>query len=834
MLNKLFLIFSLLLSVTANANVKYCNDPDIVSRFEESKTNTDAVIKCSEESKKVNLGFQGTRKVIFVLDKDIDNKIFYFSFPMMHKIDFYKYQNNMLIESKSYSKINNKGNEYIYFNNIGQTNNTLIALTNTQNSIQLPYKIFDNNDQFQSFIKDRWFFDGIWFGVVLFTVLLTFAFYYIRKKTVIIYYTMHIAALFTIQLAFSGYLFSTFNFLPSYLLNRAVVLACGILTFGTVGLIYKTFKDQLPKNRVIKAYGYVMGVAVLHFISSIMFYNQTIIKFTSYLTLLLSVSSISICIYAIAKRLKHSSAYLLSFSLFLFSSLAFTLKDLGIMDINEIQANYLVKISLLVEIFILGAVMVRTLFEEARIISNASMHQMITNGNIRIIRKLQHDIDSPLTSLEFFMLEAKKYISEDLRLMGKQSLNRIQDIINTLKINEEDSILEESDKRELVAIYPLLKRIVSEKRNEYKNRSDVHISLDTYSSRDYFVEIRKSDFNRAISNIINNSVEAQRPNSPIYIVLHVENNNKNVEIVISDNGKGIESKYISEIFEYGKSFDKNSSGIGLNQAKEYIESESGNIIIDSCVDQGTTLKISLNEVQPPTWYTSEIQSTSKQIVVLDDDDSIHNLWEEKLSSRDFSITHLKSSEDFYKWSIGHNINDYFFLIDLELINSSENGLDLISEFHMQNRSTLVTSHFMDKDVQSRCERLGVKMIPKESVLNIQVKFKAHSSPKEIVLIDDDKFTHLNWKRATSKNDIKLSSFYSIEDFLKNSKLFPLNTPIYVDSNLGNGIKGEVESEKIFKAGFKNIILATGFSKKDINVPYWIQSIQGKAFTSISL
>ena len=66
--NKLFLIFSLLLSVTANANVKYCNDPDIVSRFEESKTNTDAVIKCSEESKKVNLGFQGTRKVIFVLD----------------------------------------------------------------------------------------------------------------------------------------------------------------------------------------------------------------------------------------------------------------------------------------------------------------------------------------------------------------------------------------------------------------------------------------------------------------------------------------------------------------------------------------------------------------------------------------------------------------------------------------------------------------------------------------------------------------------------------------------------------------------------------------------
>ena len=815
--------------MTGYANVKYCNNPAIVNEYDQNKNNIEAIVKCSEEVKKVNLGFQGTNKVIFVLDKEIDNKIFYFSFPMMHKIDFYKYQENKLVESKSYSKINNQGNEYVYFNNIGQSNNTIIALTNTQNSIQFPYMVFETNDKFQSFIKDRWFFDGIWFGVVLFTILLTIAFYYIRKKIVIIYYSMHIAALFTIQLAFSGYLFSTFNFLPNYLLNRAVVLACGILTFGTVGLIYRTFKDQLPENKAIKSYGLVMGVAVLHFISSILFYNQTIIKLTSYLTLLLSVSSISICLYAIIKRLKHSSAYLLSFSLFLFSSLAFTLKDLGVMNINEIQANYLVKISLLVEIFILGAVMVRTLFEEARIISNASMHQMITNGNIRIIRKLQHDIDSPLTSLEFFMLEAKKYISEDLRLMGKQSLNRIQDIINTLKINEEESILEENDKKELIAIYPLLKRIVSEKRNEYKNRPDVHISLETHSTRDYFVEIRKSDFNRAISNIINNSIEAQRSGSPIYIVLHVENNNNKVEIVVSDNGKGIESKYISEIFEYGKSFNKNSSGIGLNQAKEYIESENGSIVIDSCLDQGTTLKISLHEVESPTWYASEIISNSKQIVVLDDDESIHNLWEEKLNSKVFQITHLRSSKEFYHWTESNNINDYFFLIDLELINSSENGLDLISEFQLQNSSTLVTSHFMDREIQARCVRLGVKMIPKESVLNIQLKYIQKNKPKEIILIDDDKFTHLNWKRSARNKNIKLTTFFSVDEMMKTSSNFGKETPVYVDSNLGDGLKGEDLSKQIFDQGFNNIVLATGARKESITQPFWISKIQGKEF-----
>lgn len=640
---------------------------------------------------------------------------------------------------------------------------------------------------------------------------------------------MHIVALVVIQYAFSGYLFSTLNFLPHYLLNRAVVLACGLLTFGTVGLIYKTFKDQIPTNKAVRVYGLVMFVASLHFIASLCFYNQTIIKLTSYLTLLLSISSISICLYAIIKRLKYSFSYLLSFSLFLFSSLAFTLKDLGIMEINEIQANYLVKISLLIEVFILGAVMVRNLFEEARIISNASMHQMITLGNIRIIKKLQHDIDSPLTSLEFFMLETKKYISEDLRLMGRQSLNRIQDIINTLKINEEDSILEESDKKELIAIYPLLKRIVSEKRNEYRNKTDVHISLDGHSLKDYFVEIKKSDFNRAISNIINNSIEAKRDDSPIYVVLHVEKNNNDIEIVISDNGKGIESKNLSEIFEYGKSFNKKSSGIGLNQAKEYIESENGNIAIDSCVDQGTTIKISLHRANSPEWYSNEIITASKQIVVLDDDESIHNLWEEKLTSKGFQITHLKSAEDFYRWQRLNDINDYFYLMDLELIGSNENGLDLISEFQFQKKAILVTSHFMDKEIQARCIRQGVKMIPKESVLNIQVKYISNETSKELVLIDDDKFTHLNWKRSAINNKIKLSSFYSVDEMIKASNSIKKETPIYIDSNLGNKLKGEELSKKIYDLGFKNIVLATGARNETIELPYWISGIQGKEF-----
>lgn len=831
--NKLLILILMTFSLASFGKVKYCDDKEIVDSFIASKSNLAELVACAKETEQTNLGFTKNKELLFVLDEGIDDKILYFSFPMIHQIDFFHFQSGEYISKKSYSKINNEGDEYIYFDNMGQKNNVILAFVKTQNSIQLPHLLFGSRDEFQDFLKERWIFDGLWFGVVFFALVITMAFFFIRKKKEIIYYSMHILSLFVIQMAFSGYLFSSFSFIPDYFLHRAVVFACGWLTFGTVGLIHNTFIQQRKDDKFIKAYGWIMALAIIHFVACIFFYNKTIIMFTSYLTLVLSVTSILICFYALARRLKYSFSFLLSFSLFLFSSLAFTLKDLGVMNINEIQANYLVKMSLLVEIFILGAVMVRTLFEEAKIITNASMHQMITKGNIKIIKKLQHDLDSPMTSLEYFFSEAQKYLPEEIRYTGRQPFNRIQDIVRALKVNEEESILEENATKETVAIYPLLKRIVSEKRYEFRNRNDVHIALEPTGYKDYFVSIRRSDFNRAISNIINNSIEAKRVDADIYIVIHTKVIDGKVEIIISDNGKGIPKSSLKKVFDYGMSVNKDKgSGIGLSQAKEYIQSESGEIFIDSCLDQGTTLRISLKEMKAPNWYLEEIALSNESVVVVDDDDSIHNVWKEKLSKLGFKTIHFKNVNDFEGWIKDKDKNEYSFLFDLELIGSEINGLDLISSHQLQDKSILVTSHFMDKNVQLNCNRLGVKMIPKESVINLTVKRADKTIAKDIVLIDDDKFTHMNWKRSARQSGVNLHSFNSISEFLENATHFEADIPIYIDSDLGDGKRGEVLSEDIFKLGFNELYLATGSSPEDINVPYWIKDVKGKSFSVI--
>ena len=74
----------------------------------------------------------------------------------------------------------------------------------------------------------------------------------------------------------------------------------------------------------------------------------------------------------------------------------------------------------------------------------------------------------------------------------------------------------------------------------------------------------------------------------------------------------------------------------------------------------------------------------------------------------------------------------------------------------------------------------------------------------IVLIDDDRLMIINWTHHCKKNNLPFTGFKSINEFLAVSENFDKQTRIYIDSNLVDGIKGEIESEKIFALGFLNL------------------------------
>lgn len=99
---------------------------------------------------------------------------------------------------------------------------------------------------------------------------------------------------------------------------------------------------------------------------------------------------------------------------------------------------------------------------------------------------------------------------------------------------------------------------------------------------------------------------------------------------------------------------------------------------------------------------------------------------------------------------------------------------------------------------------------------------------DAILIDDDPLIHNMWEYVAVKYNKRLYMFKTPEEFCLACNNLPLETPIYIDSNLANGIKGEIVSEKMYLRGFKNIYLVTGEPANKFKNIYWLKGIANKS------
>lgn len=79
------------------------------------------------------------------------------------------------------------------------------------------------------------------------------------------------------------------------------------------------------------------------------------------------------------------------------------------------------------------------------------------------------------------------------------------------------------------------------------------------------------------------------------------------------------------------------------------------------------------------------------------------------------------------------------------------------------------------------------------------------------------------------SDKNIRTFISIDDFLTEVQWISRSSPIYIDVDLGPGIRGEQVAEKINALGFRKIYLTTGYQAADIVVPDFVSKVVGKDF-----
>jgi len=446
--------------------------------------------------------------------------------------------------------------------------------------------------------------------------------------------------------------------------------------------------------------------------------------------------------------------------------------------------------------------------------------------NFKLATQVAHDIRSPLEML--------KGIKEDLALLPEDSrrriqlgVNRIEEITyNLLKANKSDNHSKSGN--ETQELLSLVLGVVTEKKIEYRNNENILIN-DSFGAESYglFSNLNRSKFKSILSNLINNAIESFPHLQGTVLITLEENENFNLVKVI-DNGPGIPKEVASKLFTRGFTTKNNGNGLGLVNAKQDLEAIGGNLTFETAEGKGTTFVITLPKSQIPATLIDAIHAHRyEKIIILDDDPSFHDAWEKRFEGLQNKIEHIYSVEEmFSKYDSLHE--KILLLSDFELMDKNFDGIDTITKLNHAKHSILVTARNEELEIQERCLKQGIKLLPKSLVNYVKVIKDSRERATLTVLIDDDKLIRYNWLSFCEKKGIPFKYFKSIEAFLEVADSIQKDAKIYIDSDLGNNIRGEVESEKIFKLGFKNLFLATGYEKEFINKPKWILDVHSKS------
>ncbi|MGZ6455851.1 MAG: sensor histidine kinase [Bdellovibrio sp.] len=506
-----------------------------------------------------------------------------------------------------------------------------------------------------------------------------------------------------------------------------------------------------------------------------------------------------------------------------------------------------------------------------------------------IAKQVSHDIRSPLSALTM-VAGTLKDIPEDKRILIRNATQRINDIANDLLrkgqksediehtlFRQNSEYKEEPLSLTTYFVPAVIDVLVSEKRMQYREHVGLEIEVDLKNSFGAFAAINSKELKRVISNLINNSVEAfTNHEGRIIVGIRLSNSigTEKVEIFVKDNGKGIPRHILAKLGQSGitagKEDTQSGSGLGIYHAKKTIESFGGQLKIESTEGQGTAITIILPLAEAPPWFANKLDlSDKKYLVSLDDDISIHQIWAGRLQSLGITeVEHIKfQSGEFFEQYVNSNIlklKHTLFLIDFELLNQGKTGLDVIEDLGIEKYSILVTSRYEETDIQTRSSRLKLPLLPK-SLAGFVPVHAALKDKHDMLLVDDDplvnqsniintakvndfnvkvlydlclidddtQLVHSVWGFVAASKSLNIKMFSTPEEFISVVGMIDRRTPIYVDVSLGSGINGIDAAEEIYKLGFVEINLATGFNPDSLVVPPFIRRVVSKDFPEMS-
>jgi signal transduction histidine kinase len=202
-----------------------------------------------------------------------------------------------------------------------------------------------------------------------------------------------------------------------------------------------------------------------------------------------------------------------------------------------------------------------------------------------IAAQVAHDINSPVAVI-YMMLNNANFASEKEKVLFNNALQKIRDITDRLIKNYRCNNDIQSSK---FLILEKITQIISQKHIEWSaNPCEIIFDTDALHRQPLYLNIPLLEFDRMVSNLLNNAYEALEDKR--YIKINLFHKDDILKLVISDTGSGIEDSKITLILN-GTSLKHSGNGLGLSHAKKFMAHCGGFLDISSVKDQGTVITL---------------------------------------------------------------------------------------------------------------------------------------------------------------------------------------------------------------------------------------------------
>lgn len=447
----------------------------------------------------------------------------------------------------------------------------------------------------------------------------------------------------------------------------------------------------------------------------------------------------------------------------------------------------------------------------------------------RIAAQVAHDIRSPLTAIETFVQLTEAKLEEKERIFLRNAFTRIDEIAQNLVVRYKGADEQAQAEDHYILMSIAIFEIVAEKQMEYKARNiqfEYEIDKSCYFTMVYG---SKREVKRMLSNLINNAVNAMQDGGKIKICLSRIYLFLMIKIV--DEGKGMPPDRVEALLAENPG-PQAKIGLGLSHAKTYVKKMEGSIKIDSVLNEGTTVTVSIPGKSSPSWICTNLKvNSSHEIAVIDDDQTIHDTWNTKLIEQlkldPKQLHHFYSPDTFFEWVEKRGVKNLIVLSDYEFLNHKLTGLDLLAKVVEAPLKILVTSHYDEPEIIGQCEKEHIELLPKHLVPFFEMQIVNENEPPKLIFIDNDKHNTENWEFFAGTKHIKIGTFNDPQEFIRQADKFAKSTPIYIDQDFGRGPLGVEWAKQISELGFKEIYLATGYADFDITDTPWIKALTGK-------